>query len=638
MSDADCQFIELPGIHNEIKSLNRQLDAFHDHLGHIIVKGPKGVGKSQFVQIVKERLWNYKAEDAEFKTIDCESITKEELADWKSFAANGNELIILENLQCFPVEEFKALSALLKRVRVIATTRSDLPKEFTDNFKISVEVPSLYKRRDDIFHFIAWKYPSIFLTNVDLIRLYAYPWPGNFPELDRAIWRLKAEHKFPPDIDKKVPEEKLCSLFDSMYGNGCQIPALFLTHDTCFSHLIPAGDSELVSPETVELRFANNDPSSDIEASINPEISNTILNGQEVRRIFKCFFGLIYGRGATSQDQSIFDLQPFTAESLKFVMQAQQDVFQWKIEDAYSSDYDFNHSYFQHFSESLKQEEIDAAVSYLKSCLSACEAACPIVHVETPKLITLKEATEEGYLNKSELLRQAEEGADKLELLFYVKYEDIVKAASLPDLTTVSDLGDYLVIPHNCIKTLMEHDELEIQTFFLSRVYPPSPGLLAITMCLTGEEGKKINTLRTVKRYIIKLPECFDKIKVVRQQAEKFYKKRLAIPPHSIIQGAHVDSGQETDQDFARVHIHVQTAPQQGSIADNDEYAVGNLDIEIQSGLSFNTFKKYFDLFNESQKTKGLAEIKIEKTQESKTKNKIKKADIRRVIAFKKQY
>jgi transcriptional regulator of acetoin/glycerol metabolism len=106
MMDEDTQFFELPGIHDEIESLNRQLDAAHDHLDHIVITGPTGVGKSQFVRIVKERLWNYKAEDAEFKTVDCESIAKEELEGWRSIDANGNELIILENLECFPVSPF----------------------------------------------------------------------------------------------------------------------------------------------------------------------------------------------------------------------------------------------------------------------------------------------------------------------------------------------------------------------------------------------------------------------------------------------------------------------------------------------------------------------------------------------------
>jgi hypothetical protein len=49
MSDTDCQFFELPGIHDEIESLYRQLDASLEHLDHIVIKNPKGVGKSQFV-------------------------------------------------------------------------------------------------------------------------------------------------------------------------------------------------------------------------------------------------------------------------------------------------------------------------------------------------------------------------------------------------------------------------------------------------------------------------------------------------------------------------------------------------------------------------------------------------------------
>ncbi len=587
MIDADTQFFELPGIQNEIESLNRQLDTFRNYLDHIVIKGPKGVGKSQFVQIAKERLWNYKAEDAEFKTIDCESITKEELVDWKSFPANGNELIILENLECFPVEEFKTLSALLKRVRVVATTRSDLPDEFTDNFTISIEVPPLYKRRDDIFHFIAWKYPSIFLTNVDLVRLYAYHWPGNFPELDRAIGRLKAEHKFPPDIERYIAEEKLCALFNRMYDSGLPLSALFLAHGTCFSRLIPTGDSGTVFSETVEIRFENNDNSSDIDVLIEPTFLNLVLNGQEVRWIFKCFFNLIYGRGVTFSNQNIFDLQPFTAESLKFVMQAQKDVFQWKIGDVYSSDYDLNHIYFQHFSKSLKQEEIDAAVLYLKSCLSACEAACPVVCVESPTKITLKKAMTEGNLDEYDLFEQAEKGIDHLELLLYVRYEDIVKAASLPDLTSSKDFGDYLVIPHYCITTLTEHNELEIQDFLLSKVYPRSPGLLSIIMLLAGEEREAISTLRTVKPYTLKLSECFDRIKVVRQQAEKFYKKATEAEPLSITQGAPADSGQVTDHGSPQSPIN-----QQVVLIQSKDHAEINTNVQnIDNSVSINSSK-----------------------------------------------
>ncbi|MFH0784025.1 MAG: hypothetical protein V2B20_19005 [Pseudomonadota bacterium] len=435
VDDANGQFFELPGIQDEIENFNRQLDASHDHLDHIVITGPTGVGKSQFVRIVKERLWNYKAEDAEFKTVDCESIAKEELAGWKSLDANGNGLIILENLECFPVEELKSLSALLKRVRVVATTRDELPGELIDYFKIRVEVPPLYKRRDDIFYFIVAKYPELYLTNFDLVRLYAYNWPGNLRELDRVLGyllgHLHTEDKFPPDIERKIPEEKLYGLFRTMYDNGLQETELSLTHDICFPHIVPKADHCYL-----ELKFENNDSSCDIEMRLLG-LPNTTLNFKKIQWIFRIFFCLIYGRGVYKQNQNIFDLEPFSKEALELIEEAQEDVEGWLGGDARSEVENYNRHSILHFSDSLKQREIDAVRAYLKACSSACHANTFKHHNEEPALNTLKKATKEGVLSfftiteaasklaesETNLLRLATEG--KIDLFFRFSVEKV---------------------------------------------------------------------------------------------------------------------------------------------------------------------------------------------------------------------
>ncbi len=59
-----------------------------------------------------------------------------------------------------------------------------------------------------------------------------------------------------------------------------------------------------------------------------------------------------------------------------------------------------------------------------------------------------------------------------------------------------------------------------------------------------------------------------------------------------------------------------------------DEYIYTNKEIEAESGLSYNTFKKYAES----------AGIKIEKTEDSKPKSKIKKSDMKRVVNFRKNF
>ena len=515
----------MPGTAEIERSLENQLGASSEFLDHIVISGPRGVGKSYFVQIAKEYLWHNEA-----KEFDCESISKEDLENWKTFEVKDKKLIILENLENFPLEETSALSSLLKRVRVVATTRDVLPEEFKDKFTIEIDVPPLHKRRDDIFYFIAKKYPFLSLTNINLICLYAYHWPGNFRELNKVLQGLSADHNLPTDFE--ISEDNLHRLFLTLYENGLQAPDLLLTHDTCFSHILPMEDGGGLVGELAELKFQHNDSSTDIEALIGRYLSNTILDGNEIRWIFKCFFRLIYGRTAIFDNQNIFELQPFTAESLEIIEQAQKDVYQWKLGDSYSSDYDFNYSYFQHFSKSLKQEEIDAAVSYLDACAASCAAACPLVvqgEFLTPlSLLTLQQAVTETGINVRQLLEISQRDADLLELRFGVERKNIVQPVSSPEMAKLAGESEYLAIPIENIGSLIDRGETTTQIFRFSRRPPSSPWLMDFhdLLSIAGLDSDDVRTISPTKITL-------DQIYVVREQAERFFKKRF-IPKKQI--------------------------------------------------------------------------------------------------------
>ncbi len=70
----------MPGITTEIeRSLENQLRASSEYLDHIVIHGPRGVGKKHFVQIAKAYLWHY----TDVIEIDCEWTSKAELESWK---------------------------------------------------------------------------------------------------------------------------------------------------------------------------------------------------------------------------------------------------------------------------------------------------------------------------------------------------------------------------------------------------------------------------------------------------------------------------------------------------------------------------------------------------------------------------
>jgi len=252
------------------------------------------------------------------------------------------------------------------------------------------------------------------------------------------------------------------------------------------------------------------------------------------------------GLSARVSNRNIFDLEPFTTESLKLIIEAHKDVYQWTAGDTNLRDYDFNYSFFQHFSNPLQWWEIDAALSYLKACILACSVNTKKPHNEEPTLITLESATEEGKLDKYHLLNIAGEGQDTLELMVYVDYKDIVGGVAVADRS--DEPGCYLTLPSHCTTRLIEKGDAYINIFTVPKAYrPSSAGLWLLKHIVAKSKDRKIQTRED---YCIRIDQ--EKIWVVRQQAEKFYKKAPETAPHSMTQGAPDDSGQTTGQGFTQ--------------------------------------------------------------------------------------
>jgi hypothetical protein len=320
-------FFAMPGLEPAIEDLQRQLDglALNSH-NHILICGQQGVGKTCFfIPIVKERLWLY----TEIIEIDCATLSKDQLKGWLQYDYNPQKAIYLDNIDKLKHKNYKYLNGLMDKARVIATAgieESQLQQELRNKFKIIVDVPPLYKHRADILYFIARKWPDRWVSNVDLMRLCAYHWPGNYRELDNATQKLFSTSKLPLDI---TGEEKFRRIFVSLFESGLTFSDLVTVNKTCFAHIVPHADnSGFFFPASLKFRHIHNDSDSGIEMVCDPLFSgsNIILEDLEIQLVLKEFFQLVFGESVMLLNRDLFDLEPFTEESLKVIEWAQQQV------------------------------------------------------------------------------------------------------------------------------------------------------------------------------------------------------------------------------------------------------------------------------------------------------------------------
>ena len=386
---------EMPGIKTAANILSDQLKSSSSYFDHILIKGPRGSGKSYLIQRVKDQ---FKLCD-EIININCELLSKEQLQQWVHYERNEKRLVFLDKLEKLSPEAYKHLNGLMENVRVVAIlmdNESQLPSEILENFQVIVDAPQLHKHRADILHFIAKKWPGRKISSIALIRLCAYHWPGNFRELDRAVWQWFSTGKLPKEI---TGEDKLHSIFISLLDSGIELTELELAINTCFACVVPLVD-EMFKYRDLELKYASN-ASYGIEVHIGPTLCvdssllvssdqpidlaspRTVLNYCEIQLILKSFFQLVFGEFAMLHNENLYDLKPFRENSLVIIKWYQQVVNGWEVGFPcpelegllLSASPSFNNSYcpLPHFANQLSQKQIDAVTSFLVACENICK-------------------------------------------------------------------------------------------------------------------------------------------------------------------------------------------------------------------------------------------------------------------------
>ena len=227
----------------------------------------------------------------------------------------------------------------------------------------------------------------------------------------------------------------------------------------------------------------------------------------------------------------------YTAHSCRIIHQAKEDVIHWKLGDSYSNDYDYCSCYFQHFSRSLKQEEIDAAITYLDACATSCLPVTENTYSDESELITIKKAIKEYQLDSHDLLRMAEKEANALELLVYVKHKDVFGAVDVPD--TSAEPGCYLAIPSYYATRFIETGEAHIDKFVLPKTHFPRAGLVMMQQIAVESRDR---TIKTREPYHIRIDQ--DRLWVVRQQVEKYFEITLENSTSQVIPGIPSDESQ----------------------------------------------------------------------------------------------
>lgn len=273
----DEKFFHLPGLQHEVDRL-RKLLAVSGDSDHVLIQGPRGSGKSYFAQVFKE---HYPEQKDPYK-VNCAAIHPSLMASelfghakGAFTGANKDQDGIIEtahkNNQPLLLEEFNSLARehqaqllvymetgnilrvgsrepIKAPVRIIATmnfeTKSRVRKDIKDRFKIIVNVPPLHERREDIFVFIAEKYPNVAMDKIELLSLYAHNWPGNLRELDRVLLEMKAGIELPTKILSNGVNGQY-NIQDSLIKAGFSEERLIKLGNNSFRQVIPWGYNEL---------------------------------------------------------------------------------------------------------------------------------------------------------------------------------------------------------------------------------------------------------------------------------------------------------------------------------------------------------------------------------------------------------
>ncbi|MGB3212992.1 MAG: sigma 54-interacting transcriptional regulator [Desulforhopalus sp.] len=351
------KFIQLPGTRKESDRLISLLRASSDE-DHILIRGPRGCGKSYFLNIIKN--WVPKLGTNKVQHHNCASFSPE-LVDSELFGhvkgaftgASSEKKGLIENAEndgFIILEEINSLSLPIQakllvymdrfeyrpvggnrskknaaKVRVIATSNFEegtaLRPDLYDRFKVVVDIPPLYKRRRDVLFFIGKKYSELEISNTNLLLLYAHNWPGNLRELDKAMWELATTGTLPESIAGYSQEQNLCSILESVLKSGIPASDFNVTCEMLFRGIVPCFSS-FINVETRIIEQYTMDP---VKVRVTIDVKNDIQiyrpTSQGDRKIndretVSYFFEFFFGGLSVYSEASILELPPHPKESL----------------------------------------------------------------------------------------------------------------------------------------------------------------------------------------------------------------------------------------------------------------------------------------------------------------------------------
>lgn len=245
------EWIVLPGMYEEYRKFSIVAEDYLSkeplfHKQPILLVGDSGVGKSLFIEKVRQLSLVYGMSDGSIVRLNCAAFTNE-LAESEIFGhlrgaftgatenkkglvevADGGLLILdeigelsdeiqakllifIEEGDYRPVGGNKYKKASLKIIGTTNKSQDFFREDFWYRF-FPIFIPPVYERRLDVLYFIAHKYPDVFnrLTPQHALALLAYNWPGNIREIERVISLMMLEDCFASvDRENSGADEKL---------------------------------------------------------------------------------------------------------------------------------------------------------------------------------------------------------------------------------------------------------------------------------------------------------------------------------------------------------------------------------------------------------------------------------------------
>jgi len=312
------KFYDLPGLQHEADRFRKLLDISKDD-DHILIRGPRGAGKSYFFQVFlnhKKIILGEKDEPVNCAAIHPGSVVSELFGHKRGSFTGANTaragyiktagekyppILFLEELNSLERAHQAKLLVFMEKnsfyplgsdvpekanVRIIATMNDEegddkSRQDLLDRFKIIVTVPPLYERREDIFTFIAEEYPHLLMDKVELLSLYAHNWPGNIRELDRVLLDMKAGVGLRKDILANGANGQYY-IQKSMVSSGLPEERIVELGRESFQQIIPWGTDDLHLSFVSDCNRLEAFDKIFLEKKINDDYSEITINFKQV--------------------------------------------------------------------------------------------------------------------------------------------------------------------------------------------------------------------------------------------------------------------------------------------------------------------------------------------------------------------